>query len=487
VNLIFVTCGLIIIMLRNYDDFAGLVRSRKVLLDRQREMQILNDENHRLAHQDALTTLPNRRSFIAKLDEAILAAQRAPMCFAVALIDLDGFKNVNDLHGHAAGDELLVEIGRRLKGLATPQVFLARLGGDEFGVILADFGSSNDITAFGQEVLGLLRAPCGVSNTTVAIAGSIGVAIFPEAGRTGAELFERADNALYYVKQTRKGQVVIFSDSHRTVVRTNERVEAALRRADLEQELDLVYQPIVDTMTDRIIAFEALARWHSPEIGPVSPQTFLPIAERRQVMGQVTETLLVKALQAARPWPRHISLSFNLSAHDLMNPTTIAAVQRIVLRSGIEPNRVEFEIMETAVMEDFTEVATSIGLLRALGASIALDGFGSGCSSLSRLLLLNVDKIKVDKSFVSELGRSTTAASIIRSIVGLCADLGVGCGVEGVETEKQRALLHDLGCRWMQGYLFGKPVSLTDLPTLLAADDCATGTGARPRISVALS
>jgi diguanylate cyclase (GGDEF)-like protein len=485
VDLVLVSCGLIIIMLRNYDDFAGLIRSRKVMHDRQREMQILNDENHRLAYQDALTALPNRRSFLAKLDEAILAAELEPMRFAVALLDLDGFKSVNDVHGHAAGDELLVEIGRRLGGMGSPQAFFARLGGDEFGVIFTDFGSDKEVTEFGQTVLGLLRAPCLVSETMVAIAGSIGVAIYPDAGRTGAKLFERADNALYFVKQTRKGQVVIFSDTHETVVRSNGRIEQALRRADLEQELDLAYQPIFDTMTSRIIAFEALARWHSPTIGPVSPQIFLPIAERRQLIGRVTETLLVKALQAARPWPLHVSLIFNLSACDLINPATIAAVQRIVLRSGIEPSRVEFEITETAVMEDFAEIATSIALLRALGARISLDGFGSGFSSLSRLLLLNVDNIKLDKSFVSELGRSATATSIIRSIVALCADLGIGCGVGGVETEKQRAILQDLGCRWMQGYLFSKPMCLTELATLLAEDGRASG--ARPRISVTLS
>jgi diguanylate cyclase (GGDEF)-like protein len=485
VDLVLVTGGLITIMLRNYNDFAGLVRSRKMMLDRQHDMQSLNDENHHLAYSDALTGLPNRRSFLTRLDDAILAAKLEPMRFAVALLDLDGFKSVNDVHGHAAGDELLTEIGQRLKRVASPRTFFARLGGDEFGIILTGFGPDADIMAFGQEVLGLLRSPCLVREAMVAIAGSIGVAIYPEAGRTAEHLFERADYALYYVKQTQKGQVVIFSEDHESVVRRNGRIEQALRRADLDQELELAFQPIIDTMTNRVVAFEALARWQSPDIGSVSPQIFLPIAERRQLMGQLTETLLVKALQAARPWPRHVTLCFNLSACDVMSPTTMAAVKAIVLRSGIEPSRVEFEITETAVMEDFAEIATSIALLRALGARISLDGFGSGFSSLSRLLLLNVDNIKLDKSFVSELGRSATATSIIRSIVALCADLGIGCGVGGVETEKQRAILQDLGCRWMQGYLFSKPMCLTELATLLAEDGRASG--ARPRISVTLS
>ena len=484
VNLILVTCGLIGIMMRNYDDFAGLVRSRKILLDRQKEMQRLSDENHRLAYADALTTLPNRRSFLAKLDETILAAKPGRTRFAVALLDLDGFKSVNDVHGHAAGDELLIEIGQRLKGLATPEVFLARLGGDEFGVILTRFGSNEDLVSFGEEVLDLLRAPCLVKDTMVAIAGSIGVAIYPEAGRAAEDLFERADYALYYVKQSQKGQVLIFSESHESVVRQNGRIEQALRRADLEQELEMVYQPIIDTVTNRVLAFEALARWNSPAIGAVSPQIFLPIAERRQLIGRVTETLLAKALHAARPWPRHVMLCFNLSACDVMSPVTMAAVQRIVLKSGIEPSRVEFEITETAAMEDFTQVVASIALLRDLGSRIALDDFGSGFSSLGRLLLLKVDKIKIDKSFVNEIGHSRTAPSIIRSVVTLCDDLGIDCVVEGVETEYQRTILQGLGCRWMQGYLFSKPVPLRSLPVLLSEHGYMSESGSRVPVAL---
>jgi diguanylate cyclase (GGDEF)-like protein len=485
VNMILVTCGLIAIMFRNYNDFAGLIRSRRSLLDRQGEMQLLSDENHRLAYSDQLTRLPNRRSFLARLDDTILAAEMKPMRFAVALLDLDGFKSVNDVHGHTAGDELLIQVGQRLKGLATPHIFLARLGGDEFGVVLTDFSSNDDIIAFGQTVLGLLRAPCRVKDTMVAIAGSIGVAIYPEAGRSTEDLFERADYALYFVKQTQKGQIVIFSENHEETVRRNGRIEQALRRADFERELDMVYQPIIDTGTNHILAFEALARWHSPDIGPVSPQVFLPLAERRQLMGQVTETLLVKALAAARHWPDDVMLCFNLSACDLMSAGTMAAVQRIVLTSGMEPSRVEFEITETAEMDDFTQVVTSIGQLRDLGARIALDDFGSGFSSLGRLLLLQVDKIKVDKSFVSEIGHGRTSPSIIRSVVGLCEDLGIDCVVEGVETEFQRAILQSLGCRWMQGYLFSKPVSSSSLAALL--DDDGRQRAARSRLPVVLT
>ena len=484
VDLILVTAGMTAIVLRNYHDFSGLIRSRKSLLDRQREMQILSDENHRLAHLDMLTTLPNRRSFLARLDETIVAARLEPMRFAVMFLDLDGFKSVNDVHGHVAGDALLLQIGRRLESLASPHAFFARLGGDGFGAILTGFGSDDDIAAFGQEVLDLLRAPYPVKETTVAVAGSVGIAIYPDAGATAEDLYERADYALYYIRHSQGGQVAIFNACHEEIVRRDGRIEQALRRADFEQELEMVYQPIIDAVTGRVLAFEALARWHSPDIGRVSPQIFLPIAERRQLMGQVTETLLAKALLAARPWPQDVMLCFNLSVCDLISTVTMAAIQRIVLASGIEPSRVEFEITETAAMEDSEQVVSSIGQLRALGARISLDDFGSGFSTLGRLLLLQVDKIKIDKCFVSELGLNETAASIVRSVVGLCKDLHIDCVVEGVETECQRAVLQELGCRWMQGYLFSRPVPPDRLAALLAENQ--TVRDARLRIPVAL-
>jgi diguanylate cyclase (GGDEF)-like protein len=470
-NLALVTGGLVFIMLRNYDDFAGLIRSRKVLLDRQREMQRLNDENMRIAYSDSLTGLPNRRQFLATLDETLAIADQSGRTFAVALVDLDGFKSVNDVYGHAAGDGLLVDIGQRLKCLARPDVFLARLGGDEFGVILTAFSSCADIVAFGEEMLGHLRAPCCIRNTTVAISGSMGVAIYPEAGQTAEELFERADYALYHGKQTVKGQVVIFSDSHERLVRQNGSIEQALRRADLEREMSLVFQPIIDTATNRAIACEALARWDSPNVVPVGPQVFLPMAERLGLIGELTETLLGKALLAAQHWPPGLTLCFNLSAFDLARPATMERVRQMVIGSGIAPSRIEFEITETAAMGDLGQVAEAIERLHALGSRVSLDDFGSGFSSLGHIHRLRLDQIKMDRSFVHDIDRSTTAPSIIRSILALCADLGMDCVVEGVETETQRRILEGLGCRLMQGYLFSRPISAEGVAALVAAQE----------------
>jgi diguanylate cyclase (GGDEF)-like protein len=471
VNMILVTIGLIIIMFRNYDDFSGLIRSRKVLLDRQREMQTLSDENRRIAYTDSLTGLPNRRQFLATLDQSLSAARRAGLPLAVALLDLDGFKSVNDVYGHAAGDGLLIDVGQRLERVAGSGAFLARLGGDEFGVILTAFSSTDDILAFGQDMLDRLRMPCLIRNTTVAIAGSIGVAIYPDAGQTAEELFERADYALYHVKLTEKGQIVIFSDAHERVVRRKATVEQALRRADLAREMALVFQPIVDIATNRLIAFEALARWDSPDLPPIGPDVFLPIAERLGMIGELTETLLAKALHEARTWPRAVSLCFNLSAFDLMRPNTMANVQRMVLRSGVEPQRIEFEITETAAMEDLVQVAETIRQLHEFGSRVSLDDFGTGFSSLGHIHRLRLDKIKVDSSFVRDIDRSDTGPSIVRSIVALGAELGMEVIVEGVETETQRRILEGLGCRLMQGYLFGRPVPAGSVARLIAESE----------------
>ncbi len=470
-NLILVTGGLLVIMLRNYDDFAGLIRSRRPMIDRQQQLQALSDENLRLAYSDSLTGLPNRRSFMTRLDKTLLAARRDSRRFAIAILDLDGFKSVNDVYGHSAGDDLLIAVGRRLEGAVSPHLFLARLGGDEFGVILTAFASNGEALALGQEILALLRPPCILKDRVVAVAGSIGVAIYPEVGETAEDLFERADYALYFGKQTQKGQVVIYSDRHAEAVRRNGRIEQALRRADFEQEMDLVFQPIVDIAENRVLGFEALARWHSPEIGAIGPEVFLPLAERRQLIGPMTKTLLSKALRAAQPWPRYLTLSFNLSAGDLRNPATMAAVSEMVAKSGVEPARMEFEITETAAAGDFAEAIAAIGELRAFGARITLDDFGAGSSSLGHLLGLKLDKIKVDGRFARDIGHSETAASIVRSIVTLCADLGIDCIVEGVETDAQRAILEGLGCRLMQGYLFGRPMPASAVAALIRADE----------------
>jgi predicted signal transduction protein with EAL and GGDEF domain len=297
-----------------------------------------------------------------------------------------------------------------------------------------------------------------VGDRLAAISCSLGVAIYPEAGETAEQLFERADYALYHGKQTQKGQMVVFSNEHETVIRRARRVEQAFRAADLEAEMWVAFQPIVDVVVGRIIAFEALARWASVELGPVGPDVFIPIAERIQMIGQLTEVLLTKALDGAKNWPVAVGICFNLSAQDLINPITMAAVRRIVLESGVAPARIEFEVTETALLRDFDQAARALNTLHGLGARISLDDFGTGYASLGYVQRLPLDKIKIDRSFVTDVDVSRTSPNIIKTIVALCRNLDLDCVVEGVETEAQLRVVIALGCPVVQGYLLSRPV-----------------------------
>jgi diguanylate cyclase (GGDEF)-like protein len=454
VNVGLVTWGLIIIMLRNNHSFDTLVVAK-------RSAQRLSDENLRLAQQDGLTGLPNRRRFMVELDDTLAAAQRSGTCFAVAMIDLDRFKAVNDSYGHGAGDRLLEQMGARLSSIAGADRFIARLGGDEFGAILNDTADEAAILAFGARLQALLEAPFALNDTALATIGcSIGVATYPQTGQTAEDLFERADYALYDGKQHRKGEIVLFSQALETEIRTSSQIEQALRNADLESELWLAFQPIVDATTNQVRGFESLARWQSPELGLVSPGVFIPIAEHAQLINHITLVLFAKYLDAIGHVPEPAMVSFNLSAHDLSSRATMAKIQEMLCGSDVSPSRVAFEITETALLRDFDLAAETIETLHDMGASIALDDFGAGFSSLGYVHRLKLDKIKIDRSFVSDIEHSATAPKIIRSLIDLCRNLEVVCVVEGVETPAQLTLLLGLGATLIQGYLFAKPMRI---------------------------
>jgi predicted signal transduction protein with EAL and GGDEF domain len=242
------------------------------------------------------------------------------------------------------------------------------------------------------------------------------------------------------------------------MIREAASVERGLRKADLEKEISVVFQPIVDVGNGSTLGFEALARWDSPELGEVGPERFIAAAERMRGMGRLTPILLSKTLCAASTWPENLRISFNLSAQDLASPDTITSICAIITASGVNPARIDLEITETAVMRDFNQARAALATLHALGARISLDDFGTGFSSLSQVHRLKLDKIKIDRSFVADILVSPTSCDLVKTIVGLCRSLDLGCIVEGVETEAQKRRLITLGCRYMQGYLFSRPM-----------------------------
>jgi len=455
-NIALVSVAMIVILLIYYRDFNDLIVSQTALSLKQSETEALSNENFRLATVDSLTDLPNRRQFFSDLDAFIATRQSHMERFAVGVLDMDGFKQVNDHYGHATGDRVLEEVGRRLKTLLSADLLIARLGGDEFGLLVCGEHRATVIVCDG--VCQALQMPYVLPDTTVRISSSIGLAQFPDAGQSASQLFERADFALYFAKAQRRGRTVMFSAEHETEIKRVNDIELALGQANLAQEMSVAFQPIFDATEQRIVSFEALARWLSPVLGPVSPVNFIPVAERSDLIHQITAVLLTKTLDAAADWPEDIRVSFNLSSLDLTRPEALSNIMAITRNSGVSAERIDFEITESVLIKDYDGARAALTQLKAMGVCISLDDFGTGYSSLSYIHRLPLDKIKIDRSFIFRIDTEVAGRDIVKSIVSLCGHLGLACIVEGVETHSQVAILRDLGCRYMQGYWFGKPM-----------------------------
>jgi diguanylate cyclase (GGDEF)-like protein len=469
VNIFLVTAVMLQVLFNSYRGFTTLVRT-------QAETRRLSDENAMLAHTDALTTLPNRRYFLARLASQIETSAAAGAGFAVGVLDLDRFKPINDTHGHIFGDRLLAEVGARLTTARADDLIVARLGGDEFGFIL--LADAEKAKATGQALCDLISQPYDFEDNRVSIGCSCGLAMFPDAGRTVHELFDRSDYALYHSKSSRRGMTTLYSSEHENRIRSERAIEAALHSADFDSEMQVHLQPMVDTDLGRVVAVEALARWTSPTLGRVAPDIFIAIAERAGLIHKLTLVLLQKSLEELDRLPPGINLSFNLSAHDITDHQTVLALVAMI-RKANAASRLVLELTETAVMRNFEIAENSIRLLRSLGVRIAIDDFGTGFSSLGYLHRLTIDKVKIDRSFVSELDHPS-GHNIVASIVGLCRNLELECIVEGVETAGQLAILHKIGCRIFQGYLFARPMPTSELLACLA-DIPAIDSGTRQR------
>jgi len=466
INLLLVCGALTVVLFYNFEHFTRSVVAQQQLTQSNAEMAALSAENVRLANLDSLTGLPNRRRFFAELDIAIERHQEGHPV-TVGIVDLDGFKPVNDLYGHAVGDKVLVEVGRRLQALASSDTFLARLGGDEFVYILNGDRSDDGIRACGRKICDALGAPYTVGEIVVQLSGTVGFARGSAIGVGAASLLECADYALYDAKHSAPGTAQLFSAELQTRLRHHSLVEQALRHPDLPNQLSLAYQPIFDVQAGRPIGFEALARWKSPTLGQVPPDVFIHVAERTGLIHGVTETLLARALEELKRWPGGLRLSFNLSMHDIASPEAVARIVTILETSGVDARRIDFEITETAVMRDFDQSHAALLTLRALGARIALDDFGSGYSSLSYVHRLPLDKIKIDRGFIAEIEDREASRNIVRSVLDLCRNLNLDCVVEGTETAGQVAILTQLGCRYMQGYFISRPMPSDSIAAFL--------------------
>lgn len=471
VNIALVSFAMVAMVIAYYRDFASLVESRKSLIEKHEETLRLSEENLRLANLDSLTELANRRRFFSALADSFARAALFRERLAIGVVDFDGFKPVNDTYGHVVGDKLLVEAARRMSTCCDGVATLYRLGGDEFALIVPGHLSDEALLAFGQELIASIRAPFGLGEFDVRIGCSAGFAVYPDSADSPVRLYERADYALCHVKRFARGGAMLFSAAHEEQIRNDGAIELALRGADLDRELTMVFQPIVDTKSGETLALEALARWTSPTLGEVSPANFIPVAERSGFIRRLTKVLLRKALAAAREWPRDVKLSFNLSAHDISAADGVLQIVDIIHRSGVDPRRIDFEITETTISDDFEQACETIRVFKTLGVGVSLDDFGAGYSSLSHVRSLPLDKIKVDRSFIVDITTNEISFNIVKSLQSLCFDIDVVCVAEGVELAEQVEALASLGCTVAQGFHFSRPIPEEGLAAFFAANE----------------
>jgi diguanylate cyclase (GGDEF)-like protein len=455
-NLIAVSLAISVILQTYYRDFIALNKSKS-------ELQRLHDEVVHLADSDSLTQLANRRRFFSELNRRLIATTPQGRRVTIGVLDLDGFKGVNDAYGHRAGDQVLIEVGRRLRSLGSDFSCIARLGGDEFGVILNGERSDAELRSIGLAICMALREPYNIIETQVQLGGSVGFASAPGAADTSEKLYECADYALYYAKNNARGTAVLFTADHQGEIRELSLVDQTLRHINPREELSLAFQPIIDIEGGKIVACEALARWQNPQLGCVQPSSFIRAAERSGLIGPLTDLLLEKALVSSIDWPSDMRLSFNLSAYDVTTTDSAERIVNIIHASRVDPSRIDFEVTETSLMQDFDRARASLEYFKNFGVKIALDDFGSGYSSLSYIHQLPIDKIKIDRSFVTDIESGGAGSEIITTIIALCRSLNLLCIVEGIETLGQVEILRNLGCRYMQGYYFARPMNAEKL------------------------
>lgn len=455
-NFLLILVTLTITVLGNSRDFAALVASRTKLVARQALTLALSDENQRLTDVDTLTQLPNRSSFERELATRLALAESEGETINVARVDVDSFKSINDIFGYTIGDQVLREVARRIRAVAGPGTFVARIGGDQFGLIsrISEVASG---AKCGELLCTAMRDAFVFDEVTLHLTASTGLAT-SRPGDSHATLFDRADYVASLAKREARGSAILFTDDHAAQINQVRTMEHALRSADLDDELYIVFQPQFDIALNCVTGYEVLARWRSPVLGEISPGVFIPLAERMGMIPKITQSVLRKALEVIDRLPLPQRLSVNLSAHDIGSVTAIEAIVALVERAGT-PCRIDFEITETAVMGDLAQANAALLALLGLGSRIALDDFGTGHSSLTHVQKLPLDRIKIDRSFVAEVTNDATSRAIVKTSIDLCRNLGISCVFEGIETEEQLDVLRGLGGTLMQGYLFGRPMS----------------------------
>jgi PAS domain S-box-containing protein len=458
-----------------------IVLSRDITERRVAEARIT-----RLAFFDSLTGLPNRQSFLDRVDREIRRAEHQRDSLAVLFMDLDGFKTINDTLGHAAGDQILQWAAERLRDSLRPadllarepgdagnrdvDLELARLGGDEFTALLLNMQHPEDALAVARRIGKLMRVPFIVDGREVTLSTSIGIALYPEDGQDAATLLKHADTAMYQAKKSGRDTAQVYSASLTSEILARVDLQASLRTALDRHEFHLVYQPQIDVASGRVGSVEALIRWNHPTRGLVSPLDFIPLAEESGLIGRIGAWVLQTACAEAACWQRSglpVAIAVNLSPLQFATPDLPQQVMEALAGSGLAASCLELEVTEGALMEHSVATRVALRSLRDHGVSIALDDFGTGYSSLAYLTRMPISHIKIDRCFVDGLLDGGESEAIVRAVLAMAHSLGMRVTAEGVETLEQARALQAMACDTLQGFYFSRPVAARDVPALL--------------------
>lgn len=424
-------------------------------------------EDSRMAEFDSLTGLYNRHRMSRRLDSILAAYKVAKRSCALMMLDLDRFKQVNDTMGHPAGDDLLQQVAQRLRNVIGDRGEIGRLGGDEFQIILPDVDDRGKLGDLAEKIIQIISQPYPIEDKRAIIGTSVGVAIAPYDGIESEELIRASDLALYAAKNGGRGQFRFYSADLRDEEQERQLLLDDLREALAADELQLHYQPVVRISDNTVVGMEALMRWDHDERGWVSPATFIPVAEESSLISALGEWALYQACKDAMDWPDTVRVAVNVSPRQFVTSGFVEQVAGAIEASGINPDRIELELTESVFMGDTEATEATFKHLKQLGVRLALDDFGTGHASLVHVRRFPITKIKIDKSFILNLGVQRDAAAIVEYVVRLGRSLGITLTAEGVETREQLRFLRAFGAHQAQGYLFSPPLPLAAAAALL--------------------
>ncbi|MGG3738250.1 EAL domain-containing protein [Aeribacillus pallidus] len=432
---------------------------RDITVQRKNEERIVQ-----LAYYDKETGLPNRTKFTERLENTIGRGKH--QACAVMFLDVDRFKFINDTYGHVAGDELLRQIGERIKSALPTNAFLGRFHSDKFSIFITSFGSRDDLLSIGEQIFTVVQKPFYVGQHTLYITVSIGVSVYPQDAHDAVTLFKHADVALSKAKQSGRNEIVLFSHEMYEHMVQRVQLENELRNAIKEQHLSIVYQPIVCFQTNLWIGAEALIRWHHPKLGPISPAQFIPISEETGMINEIGNWVLKEACRQTKQWHdagyNHLSVSVNVSAKQFQQLYFTDIVYETLLETKLPPNHLQLELTESVMIDDFQHATKTFEQLQEIGVKISIDDFGTGYSSLNYLKNLSINNLKIDRTFIQHIGESRKDYAIVQSIIMMGKGLDMSITAEGIETKDQLELLQASGCQYGQGFYIYPPLKPND-------------------------